>query len=132
MSLVSPLKNPGGKNHEIDIIMCWHCFIKTYYEKPYRKNSYREKSTMWCLVSCDFQEETPPKAYKSLSRHIPTYSTHSEVITRWLVKTNLTTLLELVWKEKDGNNGTIHYLGSYYSSHNRTTSKQHKWSNRSI
>jgi hypothetical protein len=50
---MSLLKNPGGENQKTDIIMCWYCLMKTYYEGPYRKNSYMENIRMWCLVSCD-------------------------------------------------------------------------------
>ena len=59
--------------------MTWHCVdiasLKILYEKPKGKNSYKEKSAVWCFQQVINQrdERLSPETCKLF---IPMYSTH--------------------------------------------------------
>ena len=52
--------------------------LKTLYEKPQGKNSYKEKSVIWCLQQVINQRDTPPNTCKSQSKFIPMHSIHTK------------------------------------------------------
>ena len=50
MSQYHPPKNPYGENGWYDIILCQYCLIKNFlWETLKGKNSYKEKSEIWCF-----------------------------------------------------------------------------------
>jgi hypothetical protein len=49
-----------GKNGWYDITLCWYCLIKNFiWETQRKKNSYKEKSAIWCLQQIINQRDSP-------------------------------------------------------------------------
>ena len=52
--------------------------LKTLYEKPKGKNSYKEKSAIWYLQQVINHRDSHPDTSKPQSKFIPIHSTHKK------------------------------------------------------